>query len=128
MNKYIKVLSLMLALTSSVYLPSVNAANTIRGMLITIAENTPVLIDRLNNLALNEPKLLQQIIKMAGTDAVQLERLLDLAEIYPVRFSQLVTINSVATTQKLKVEEEQVSPYGKMTTLGTINDSGGIIQ
>ena len=120
----------MLVLSSSVFLSSANAASTANStdMLITIAENNPVLIDRLNDIALNEPKLLQQIMQMADSDAAQLERLLYLAEYAPELLAKMVTIKNVAATQKLKVEEQQVSPYGQMSTFGAIDVGGGIIR
>ncbi|KGJ90409.1 hypothetical protein [Colwellia psychrerythraea] len=129
MNKYIKVVSLLLALTGSIYLPSANAASS-TDMLITIAETNPVLVDRLNDIALNDPELLQQLMKMADSDANQLERLLNIAEYNPLIFAKIVNIKNVETAQKLtlKAEEQQVSPYGQMSTFGTIDDSGGIIQ
>ena len=127
MNKYIKVLSVMLVLSSSVFLSSANAAsynNTANStdMLITIAETNPVLVDRLNDIALNEPKLLQQIMQLADSDAEQLERLLDLAEYRPELLAKMVTIKTVAAAQKLNVEEEQVSKYGQVSTRGIIKD------
>ena len=121
MNKYIKVLSLLLALTSSVYLPSAFAGSS-TDMLITIAETNPDLIERLDYIAITDPELLNQLLTMAGSDAVQLEKLLNLAESNPYIFSKLVSIKSVETTQELKVEEEQVSPDGQMSTFGTIHD------
>lgn len=127
MNKFIKALSVMLILTSSVYLPNVSAANS-TDMLITIAENNPVLIDRLNDIALNDSKLLQQIMTMADSDVAQLERLIDLADYNPTLLAKLVTIKSVGTSKKLTLKEDKNSPYGQMSTFGTINDDGGIIQ
>ncbi|HBY84982.1 MAG TPA: hypothetical protein DEO86_03830, partial [Colwellia sp.] len=93
MNKYIKALSMVLVLTSSVYLPSAFAVSTSSSteMLITLAETDPVLVDRLNDIALNDAKLLKQILKLAGSDASQLERLLDLAESDPETLEKLVT-------------------------------------
>jgi len=130
MNKYIKVLSLLLALTSSVYLPSAIAAKTTSStnMLITIAEDNPVLIERLDDIAITDPKLLNQLLSMADSDAEQLERLLNLADSNPYIFSKLANIKTVETTKKVKVKvEEQVSPYRRVSTRGTIQD-GGVIQ
>ncbi|PKG86250.1 hypothetical protein CXF85_00625 [Colwellia sp. 75C3] len=129
MNKYIKVLSLLLALTSSVYLPSAFAATTTSStdMLITIAETNPDLIERLDDIAITNPELLNQLLTMADGDAEQLERLLNLAESNYYIFSKLASIKSVETTQEVKVEEEQVSPYGQMSTFGAI-DVGDVIQ
>ncbi len=142
MNKLIKALSVILVLTSSVYLPNANASSifnaasivkaasedkktTSTEMLITLAETNPVLIDRLNDIALNNIKLLNQLLKMAEADAKQLERLLDLAENDADMFSKLVNIYNAQTT--LKVEDEQVSPYGQMSTFGIISD-GDLMQ
>ena len=120
MNKYIKVLSMVLALTGSVYLPSAFAVSTTSSteMLITLAETDPMLVDRLNDIALNDPKLLKKILKLAGSDASQLERLLDLAESDPETFDKLVTIKNVETTPELKVNPPMYS------TFGTIDDGG----
>ena len=126
MNKYIKVLSLVLALTSSVFVTSAFAASS-TDMLITIAETNPVLIERLDDIAITDPELLNQLLSMSDGDAVQLERLLNLAESNYYIFSKLASIKSVETTQEVKVEEEQVSPYGQMSTFGAISD-GDIIQ
>ncbi|NQY47654.1 MAG: hypothetical protein HRT50_00860 [Colwellia sp.] len=65
---------------------------------------------------------------MADSDAAQLERLLYLAEYAPELLAKMVTIKNVAATQKLKVEEQQVSPYGQMSTFGAIDVGGGIIR
>ncbi|KGJ87069.1 hypothetical protein [Colwellia psychrerythraea] len=123
MNKYIKVLSVVLALTSSVYLPSAFAASTNSSteMLITLAETDPVLVDRLNDIALNDPKLLKKILKLAGSDATQLERLINLAESDPQTFEKLVNIKDVEATEELTVEQPMYS------TFGTIKD-GDIMQ
>ena len=135
MKKYIKALSLVLALTSSVFLPSAFAASS-TNMLITIAEDNPVLIERLDDIAITDPKLLNQLLSMADSDAEQLERLLNLADSNPYIFSKLANIKTVETTKEVTVkveeeeeeEEEQVSPYRRVSTFGAINDGGGIIQ
>lgn len=121
MNKYIKALSMVLALTSSVYLPSAFAASTSSSteMLITLAETDPVLVDRLNDIALSDPELLNQLLEMADSDAALLERLLNLAESDPETFEKLVTIKNVETTQELTVEEPVYSTFG--IDDGTIN-------
>ena len=123
MNKYIKDLSMVLALTSSVYLPSASAASTSSSteMLITLAETDPVLVDRLNDLALTDAKALKQLLKLADSDPVQLERLLNLLENDPESFDKLVTIKNVETTEELIIDEPVYS------TFGTIHD-GGVIQ
>jgi hypothetical protein len=122
MNKYIKVLSMVLALTSSVYLPSAFAASTSSSteMLITLAETDPVLVDRLNDLALTDAKTLKELLKLADSDPVQLERLLNLLENDPESFDKLVTIKSVETTEELKIEEPVFSTFGIISD-GTIN-------
>ena len=117
MNKYLKALSLSLALTSAAYLPSVNAANSTE-MLITLAENNPVLVARLSVIALNDAKKLSRLLKMADSKPEQLERLLNLAETDPEIFAQLVTINRAEESQKTKV----------IVADGTIDDDGGIIR
>lgn len=105
---------MVLALTSSVYLPSAFAASTTSSteMLITLAETDPVLVDRLNDIALNDAKLLKQILKLAGSDPVQLERLLNLLENDPETFDKLVTIKNAEATLELKVEEPVYSTFG----------------
>jgi hypothetical protein len=122
MNKFIKALSVMLVLSSTIYLPNASAISSSNSteMLITLAETDPALVDRLNEIALSDPKLLQQILKLAGSDAAQLERLLDLAENDPETFAKLVTIKEVASGQtfELKIEEQQ------MSTFGAISDGG----
>jgi len=115
MNKYLKIISLSLALTGTVFLPNVNAASSTE-MLITIAESNPVLVERLNVVALNDAKQLHQILKMADSKPELLERLLNLAETDAEAFKQLVTISNA--------EEAQVND--EVSTTG-IND-GGIIQ
>ncbi|PAJ74527.1 hypothetical protein CJF42_09910 [Pseudoalteromonas sp. NBT06-2] len=117
MNTYLKVLSLSIALTGSVYLPSVNAANSTE-MLITIAESNPVLVEQLNDIALNDAALLNQLLKMADSKPDQLERLLNLAESDPETFERLIIIYNAEAT----LEE------GGVLTQGIIDDDGGIIQ
>ena len=119
MNKYIKVISIMLALTGSIYLPSANATSTNNStdMLITIAETAPELIERLNYLALNDAELLTQLLKMSEADLLKVERLLALAETNPRMFWILANVyNAQADSQ-----EQQMG-----STFGTINDDGGI--
>jgi hypothetical protein len=97
-------------------------------MLITIAETNPVLLERLDDIAITDPTRLNQLLTMADSNAGQLEKLLNLADSNPYIFSKLANIKRVETTQELKVEEEQVSPYGQMSTFGVIRDDGGIIR
>jgi len=122
MNKFIKALSVMLVLTGSVYLPNANAVSSGKTteMLITLAETDPILVDRLNDIALNDPILLQQILKLAGSDPVKLERLLNLAENDPETFAKLVTIKEVASEPTLELQVEST----QMSTFGTISDGG----
>ena len=125
MNKYIKFLSVILVLTSSIYLPSANAASTSSStdMLITIAESNPTLIERLDDIAITDPELLNQLLKMADSDAKQLERLLNLAENNHYIFSKLANIKSVETTKEKKL----FTTYGQAVTLGAI-DHGTVIR
>ncbi|ALO33949.1 hypothetical protein CMT41_03805 [Colwellia sp. MT41] len=125
MNKVIKVLSLVLVLTSSVYLPSAFAASTTNTteMLITLAETDPVLIDRLNDIALTDKKLLKQLLNMAESEPVKLERLLNLAERNAHMFWMIANIyNAQSITLEQPVEEQPFS------TFGAIQDGGGIIR
>lgn len=130
MNKYIKVISMLLALSSSIYLPSTFAATTTSSteMLITLAETDPVLIDRLNELALNDEKLLNQILKMSENDPVKLERLVNLAENDPVMFWKLANIYNAQQTESTTTKLQPVEEQQMYSTFGTIDDSGGIIQ
>ena len=118
MNKYIKVISMLLALSSSIYLPNAFAATTTSSteMLITLAETDPVLIDRLNELALNDEKLLNQILKMSENDPVKLERLVNLAENDPIMFWKLANIYNAQQAASAKtvqpIEEQQMSTFG----------------
>ena len=115
MNKYLKIISLSLVLTGTVFLPNVNAASSTE-MLITIAESNPVLVERLNEIALNDAKQLHQLLKMADSKPEQLERLLNLSETDPDAFSQLETVfNAEANQEK-----------GSVSTMG-IGD-GGVIR
>jgi len=129
MNKYIKALSVMLVLSSSVFLPSANAATTTSStdMLITLAETDPMLVERLNDIALNDEKLLNQLLKMSESDPVKLEKLLNLAESNPYMFWMIANIYNAQepepTATELQPAEEQ-----QMSTFGAIDDSGGIIQ
>jgi len=115
MNSYLKVLSLSIALICSAYLPTSNAANSTK-MLITIAETNPVLVERLNAIALNDATLLNQLLKMADSKPDQLERLLNLAESDLETFERLITINNAEATHD----------EGGISTTGI--DDGGIIR
>ncbi len=113
MNKYIKILSLSLALTGAVFLPNVNATSS-TDMLITIAESNPVLLERLNVIALDDAVLLNQLLQMAESKPAQLERLLDLVESDLEAYEPLVSIHSAKATLK----------EGDVSTKGTIKDGG----
>jgi len=125
MNKFIKVLSVALVLSSSVFLSSANAASATSStdMLLTLAENDPVLIDRLNDIALTDEKLLNQLLKMSESDPVKLERLVDLEETNPNMFWMIANIYNVQqpepTAIKLQPVEEEQQMY---STFGTISD------
>jgi hypothetical protein len=89
-------------------------------MLITLAETDPVLVDRLNDLALTDAKTLKQLLKLADSDPVQLERLLNLLENDPESFNKLVTIKNAETTEELIIDEPVYSTFGAISD-GTIN-------
>jgi hypothetical protein len=122
MNKYIKVISMMLALSGSIYLPSAIAScnNTSTDMLITLAETYPDLIDRLNYLAVNDVELLTQLLKMSEADPVKVERLLSLAETNPTMFWVLANVYNAQAAQNSS-EDDMVS------TCGAIDD-GTVIR
>jgi hypothetical protein len=124
MNKYIKVISMMLALSGSIYLPSAIAScnNTSTDMLITLAETYPDLIDRLNYLAVNDAELLTQLLKMSEADPVKVERLLGLAETNPTMFWVLANVYNAQAAQNSSEDD------GMVSTCGTISDGGGIIH
>jgi hypothetical protein len=129
MNKFIKVLSVMLVLSSSVFLSNANATNMTNNtsatdMLINLAENDPVLVERLNDIALTDEKLLSQLLRMSESDPVKLERLLSLSERETHMFWMIANIyNAQATTTVESAEKKQ-----HMSTFGTIDDDGGVIQ
>jgi hypothetical protein len=125
MRKSIQVISTLLALTGSAYLPSAIAQSTdthnttsSTDMLITLAETDAVLIEQLNELALNDAELLTQLLTMAESNQLKLARLLTLAQNNPSMFWVLANIyNSQANTQNQQA-----------TTLGAIDDGAGIIR
>jgi len=125
MNKYIKILSVVLVLSSSVFLPDANAVSTGKTteMLITLAETDPMLIDRLNDFALNDAELLQQLLKMAGADPVRLENLVDIAESDVDMFWKLANIYNVKSSSTIEPAEEEQ----QMSTFGAIDD-GSVIR
>jgi len=115
MKTYLKALYLSIALTGSVYLPSVNAADSTE-MLITIAETNPALVERLNDIALKNASLLNQLLKLADSKPAQLERLLNLAESDLETLKKLIMINNA----------EVIYDEGGVSTTGI--DDGGIIR
>jgi hypothetical protein len=131
MNKFINVLSVILVLSSSVFLSNANAAkiaNTVKDtnpteMLIKLAESNPTLVDRLNDIALTDEKLLTQILKMAESDPVKLDGLLDLEERNSDMFWMIANIYNVQAPKTLKSAEDL-----PMSSFGVIKDSGGIIR
>jgi len=131
MNKFINVLSVILVLSSSVFLSNANAAkiaNTVKDtnpteMLINLAESNPTLVDRLNDIALTDEKLLTQILKMAESDPVKLEGLLSLEERNQNMFWMIANIYNAQSSNMIQSEEEL-----PMSTFGIIDDSGGIIR
>jgi hypothetical protein len=103
MKKHFKFLSVLFVLISGSYLPNVNAASSTE-MLITIAETSPILLQRLNVIAHDDAELLNQLLTMAHSKSEQLERLLNIAETDVVVFEQLVEIfNAEAAQQKISV-------------------------
>jgi len=115
MKTYLKALYLSIALTGSVYLSSVNAADSTE-MLITIAETNPVLVERLNDIALKNASLLNQLLELADSKPAQLERLLNLAESDLETFERLITINNA----------KAILDEGGVSTQGIVD--GGIIR
>lgn len=115
MKRYLTALSATLVLTSSIYLPNALATNS-STMLITIAESSPTLIERLNSIAGDEPKLLKSLLALADSNPLQLERLLNLQLSDPIAFQQLIEIESIKN-----------SDAGSASLQGTISD-GGIIR
>lgn len=115
MKAYLKALTLLLAVSGSVYLPKVYAANSTT-MLITIAETSPALVERLNTIALSDSNLLNSLLMMAESDPEQLERLLDLYTADPVTFQQLTAIIAADATQ------------GESASVLGIDDGNGIIR
>lgn len=116
MKKYLKAMSMLFVLSGSVYLPTVSAASS-NAMLITIAETSPVLLERLNNIALEDKAQLNNLLKMADSNPEQLERLLNLRESNPVAFEQLTEI----------VGAEKTIDTGGASVMG-IDDGNGIIR
>ncbi len=115
MKTYLKALTLLLVLSGSAYLPNVYAENS-TAMLITIAETSPALMERLDTIALTDAALLNDLLIMADSDPAQLERLLDLHAADPATFQQLLGIVAAENSDE-----------GNASLLGTISD-GGIIR
>jgi hypothetical protein len=139
MNKYIKVLSVVLVLSSSVFLTNANAGSITKNtnpteMLINLTESNPALIDRLNDIALTDEKLLTQILKMAESDPVKLERLLNLEERNSDIFWRVANIYNAQSNEKSAYSDKfqssdmfQSEEELPMSTFGAIQD-GGIIR
>ncbi len=130
MNKYIKALSVVLVLSSSVFLPSANAASATSStdMLINLAENDPALVDRLNDIALTDEKLLNQLLKMSESDPVKLEKLVDLESSNTKMFRMIANIYNVQepeVTAELQPAEEKEQQI--FSTFGAISH-GGVIR
>lgn len=127
MNKFINVLSVILVLSSSVFLSNANAAkiaNTVKDtnpteMLINLAESNPTLVDRLNDIALTDEKLLTQILKMAESDPVKLDGLLDLEERNSDMFWMIANIYNAQSNTGIQPEKDL-----PMSTFGAVSGSG----
>jgi len=146
MNKFINVLSVILVLSSSVFLTNANAASITKNtnpteMLINLAESNPALVDRLNDIALTDEELLTQLLKMAESDPVKVEKLINLEEknsdmfwmlanIYNaqsskvIESSKMIQSNDMFQSNDLFQSEEDLP----MSTFGAISDDGGVIQ
>ena len=124
MNKFINVLSVILVLSSSVFLTNANAASITKDtnptdMLINLAESNPALVDRLNDIALTDEELLTQLLKMAESDPVKLAGLLDLEERNSDMFWMIANIYNVQAPKALEPALEKDLP---MSTFGIIQD------
>ncbi len=130
MNKYIKVISLLLALTSTIFLSAANAASSksTTDMLIDLAETDTVLIERLNELAINDEKLLSQLLTMAEADPIKVAKLLNLAESDPSMFWALANVYNAQAAQASCDSEPPKDNKRMGVTFGTISDGGGIIH
>jgi hypothetical protein len=116
MHKSIKVITALLALAGSAYLPSAIAQNTdthnTTDMLITLAETDAVLIEQLNELAINDAELLAQLLTMAESDQLKVERLLNLAETNPSMFWVLASVYNAQAAQNNSEDDDMVSTCG----------------
>jgi hypothetical protein len=119
MHKSIKVITALLALAGSAYLPSAIAQSTDTNnttsstdMLITLAETDAVLIEQLNELAINDAELLAQLLTMAESDQLKVERLLNLAETNPSMFWVLASVYNAQAAQKNSEDDDMVSTCG----------------
>lgn len=90
MNKAIKTLALALTTTAALYVPNTLASST--KMLLTIAENEPVVLEQLTELKQTDNALLQQLLVMAESNPEQLKRLLNLKATNPAEFEQLIVL------------------------------------
>ncbi len=124
MKNYLKALSVPLLLTASLASQTVyGAAST--DVLLDIADNNPVLVERLADLAKYNPKQLAKIMEMVDSDADQVEKLLNLSEADPVLFSKLLKIKRVSNRATKKPREAKL-PSNQMRTFGSI-DAGDVI-
>ena len=109
MKQSLKNITKLLVLTTSAYLPVAGAANS-TDMLLTIAERNPVLIQRLNALAVEDAVQLKQLLAMADTDPTQLERLVTLAGIDDALLKQLLTVYQAAAVKEAPVANSVSEP------------------
>jgi hypothetical protein len=81
-----------------------------------------VLIEQLNELAVNDAELLTQLLTMAESDQLKLARLLTLAQNNPSMFWVLANVYNAQAAQNSSEDDDMVS------TCGTIDDGAGIIR
>ncbi len=106
MKRYNKVVSIFLILLTTTL--TVKANDSIE-ILLTLAESDPVLLERMNYLAVNEPKVSAAILNLANNNVELLTRLIDLAEINPLALQQVITIEQ---TREAQSEELLVGTMG----------------
>jgi hypothetical protein len=120
MNNYVKILSLSLTLTASVFMQ--NASATVStNLLLKMAEKKPALIDRLSDLAEYKPEQLAELLEMVDSNINQVEKLLNLSEENPELFNQLLKIKRVSTQSTKKTPTIKI-PENNIRTFGTIED------
>jgi len=130
MNNFVKILSLSLTLTASIFMQ--NASATIStNLLLKMADKNPILIDRLSDLAKYNPEQLAELLEMVDSNINQVEKLLNLSEENPTLFNQLLKIKRVSTQSTKKTPTKNLPstkvPSNQMRTFGTIAD-GDVIQ